>query len=235
MSIPKFSHIFNKLKNTYKKIGLFRFIKRMIYYRHDDVIISFKKLNEDITTPFKDRIEIKGVERKELHILEELCKNRYDLQIFKEYFKNDCNCFIAKLNEKIIGYIWWGNKNMGSDFKDPEMRFLVNKITNNLKNDGICSFDFFVDPEYRGSGNANVFMQKALLALKELGYNTVNGWVNCHNIPARWTYKLFEYKDIERLTVRRFFLFLLVIGGKLSFDSNGHKILYRADDGIMGV
>lgn len=62
----------------------------------------------------------------------------------------------------------------------------------------VYCFDFFINPNYRGHGNAIEFLLKVQRELKNFGYNHAWGYVAAANTPARWIYLMSGNKIVKR-------------------------------------
>lgn len=224
----------NWIKKVYKRYGFITLFKKTIYQRHVDIIISEKILSEIPLFKIKNRLEIVPIQKRHLDILNDFCMP-YDLYErdpkieFNEYFKNGCEGFLAKLNGNIIGYQWWGKNDTGTDFRDQNINYLSKT---KMKKEEVYLFDYFLNPKYRGGGNAIAFSLKVFSILKNIGYQRALGSVDADNRPARWSYKITGCIEIKRVSVHRLFLFIVFRGMKLSLDGRGHKKTFQLETDI---
>lgn len=226
-----------RLKSAYKRIGFKNLLKKAIYARSEELMLE-KDLSEEATISFKNKLKIQSIEKKHMDVLLKLYKQSgiYDgnpTSYISRYFKNNCKCFIATINNNFIGHIWWGNNKMSFEFDDPDFKFIRDEIE--LKDDDVYMWDFFIVSKERGSGISIELLSKVFLAIKKLGYNRIVGFVPVTEvfIPARWTYKLLGCKEIKRIVVRKFFTFLVFKGKRLYFNREGFNELCWNDDGTQ--
>jgi hypothetical protein len=116
-------------------------------------------------------------------------------------------------NNEFIGHMWWGDREMRFARCDPSLRYVGE--TYELKDDDSLGVDLFIVPGERGSGTALEFFSKLSIALNDLGYNRHLGVVQPGNRSARWLYKLFGSKDLQKIVVHRILNYLVLIGKKL--------------------
>jgi GNAT superfamily N-acetyltransferase len=75
----------------------------------------------------------------------------------------------------------------------------------NLEKNQVYSFDLFLDPQKRGD-NAAAYLQSSFLEhLKEKGIRKVYGYFWSDNIPALWVHRQLKYRELNSVTVNRFF------------------------------
>ena len=67
----------------------------------------------------------------------------------------------------------------------------------------VYGFDFFLLEEHRGGGNSVEFLHKVETRLRELGYETLWGYVVAGNKPARWLYGMRGYRPVRKVAARR--------------------------------
>ena len=66
----------------------------------------------------------------------------------------------------------------------------------------VYGFDFFLLEEHRGGGNSVEFLHKVETRLRDLGYETLWGYVVADNKPARWLYSMCGYEPVRRVAAR---------------------------------
>ena len=218
---------FEKFEETYRRLGLkatlkkiLYALKRLIYMKHVEFLLE-KDLHDEIKFSFEYTLpEITSMGERHLNAMGDLCKRsrnkKYPLRVFDDYLRNNSQCFIIELKDKVIGYVWWVNTTWGSDSKILDSRFYRNELK--LKEDEVYLFDALIDPQYRGGHNSLELFLKVFSALKKQGYKRAFGSVRPENTPARWIYKLLGYDDIKKVVERRFFQLLVFKGGKIFFD-----------------
>jgi GNAT superfamily N-acetyltransferase len=231
--IIKFAKIRKKIyqiKAIYHREGFREFITKVIYQQLPDLIILKRDLNDKINL-VSDRMTIQCIEA---HHFEDLAKLHSDIHSksfmieFEEYQKNNCFGYMARIQGSIIGHIWWADHRMGYEFKDPDTMFMRRKLKLNRKDAYL--FDYFIAPKSRGGGNSIEFLNKVLLSLRESGYTTIIGCVKEHNFPAKWTYSILGFKNIQKVHIYRLFLFFVIRGDKLFFDFEGYDWLLKDEN-----
>jgi GNAT superfamily N-acetyltransferase len=215
---------FRKIKNS---IGLSRFLKRLIYSYHEEIMLV-KNLNGLRKFSLKNGIETHNLKQEDIPALqlfraESGIESADSTEEIYECLNNNGNGFIAKLDSKIIGYIWWGDNRLKSSFSDIDFKFYLNEIR--LMPTDTYGFDFYISPRYRGGGHAIEFINQVFSILHDLGYKRNFGYVVSDKLPARWTYKLVGYEEIKKVSVRRFLLFIVFRNNKVFFDKKGRMAI----------
>jgi hypothetical protein len=67
----------------------------------------------------------------------------------------------------------------------------------------VYGFDFYLLERHRGDGKSMEFLYKIEVALRDLGYDVLWGYVFADNKPARWLYSLRGYKPVRKVASRR--------------------------------
>ena len=233
MSLFYIAKKLGSFKKTVSSTGLIRFLKGLFFSYHEEILLM-KDLNKLESFSFGNRLEVINIKREYISSLRYLRNepgiiNSDIKNELREYFNNNCNGLIAKLKEEIIGYIWWGNNTMKCSFEDSSkdivFKFYLDRIK--LKELDIYGFDFFLIPKYRCRGYSIEFLSNFLSLLKNLAYEKTFGYVLSDNLPARWTYRLLGYEEIEKIKIRRFFLFLVFRNKKMYFDRNWRAAIWE--------
>jgi GNAT superfamily N-acetyltransferase len=152
------------------------------------------------------KLEIQAVDESNREGLVEFAENNPNTNMYKNwarlYIKNNYNGYIALLQGKIIGYLWWWAPNKLIS-PPPEMVF----YNIELKEREVYMFNMFVAPQYRGGGNAIEFLSHVLKALIKRGYTITKGVHGANYLPARITYMAvgYAYKEIKCLVRHTFF------------------------------
>jgi hypothetical protein len=106
------------------------------------------------------------------------------------------NGFALIKNDEMIGDIWFIKPDQtGALPYHPDLKLLEIKIGPGQA----YMFDAFIEQDERGGGNINLFLNKALLALKNSGFKKIYGYYMADNLPALWMHRLFGYKEINRI------------------------------------
>jgi GNAT superfamily N-acetyltransferase len=210
----------NKFQSLKKSVGLKNLFKMMVCSYREEVILM-KDLNDLMSFPFKNDLEIEKIEKKTIKSLLQIrdqseIDKEDSYKMFNEYLCNNCKGFIAKLKGEIIGYIWWANNTMQSNFSHVAARFYSKEIK--LSPTDVYMFDYFIVDRHRGGGNGVEFLSKVLTELKNLGYKRSFGYVVTSNLPAMWLYRLTSFKDMKKVKVLRLFLYLVFRNNRPYFD-----------------
>lgn len=207
-----FDKTVERLKQTYKSyksLGFINFITHAFYIKQEALLL-IKDLNELSPYESLNKIQIHSLHKSKQG---ELVKfyNLANISIvnpellIKNYLKDGCKCFFATKNDKIIGFLWWSDKQ--SDLKNclPILRYIHKNVLK--KNDDVLGIDFFILPEERGDGRALEFYAKVCRKLSQLGYKHIFGTVLSDNRPARWTYNLLGLTVIKKVTINRLLIY----------------------------
>jgi len=213
MSYLKNCHIDKALERlkqsykSYKSLGFINFVSHAFYIKQEALLL-LKNLHE--LSPYEsfNKLQIHPLHKSQKSELLEFY-NLANISVFnpeiliENYLNDDCQCFFATKNDKIIGFFWWGGKQ--SDYNNclPILRYIHK---NYLKqNDDALGIDFFILPEARGDGTALEFYAKVCRELNQLGYKQMFGSVLSDNRAARWTYDLLGLAVIKKVTIHRLF------------------------------
>lgn len=201
-----------RLKQThksYKSLGLIKFITHALYIKQETLLL-LKNLDELSPYESLQSLAIASVDKENKVDLIEFYRSANisigsPETLIDNYLDDGCKCFIAIKNEKLIGFLWWGDK--PSDVKHclPILRYIHKKILK--KNDDALGIDFFILPAERGGGAALEFYAKACRKLNHLGYKHIFGTVLSDNRPARWTYNLLGLTVINKITIHRLLIY----------------------------
>ena len=103
-----------------------------------------------------------------------------DMELLRIYVRCGYRALFAEVDGTIVGHMWW------VDGLHPHLaRYDVR-----LRPREAWAFNFFLEPRYRGGGNANEFLSKFEQHLRRRGFERVWGVVASDNKPARWLYSL---------------------------------------------
>src|SRR6056297_2039554 len=194
---------------SYQSLGLINFIKHAFYIKQEALLL-LKEL--DKLSPYEslNKLQIHSFDKNtkadliEFYNLSKISIVTPELLI-ENYMNDDCKCFFATKNEKLIGFLWWGDKQTDVRHCLPILRYIHKKVLK--KNNDALGIDFFILPEERGGGTALEFYAKACRQLNHLGYNCFLGTVLSDNRPARWTYNLLGLTVIKKLTIHRLLIY----------------------------
>lgn len=228
MAFFNFSEIVGNLKKTSNPNNIKKFLKRAIVERYVELLVE-KDFCEEKNFSFEDKLEVQHIGNDQTHLLEEFCKqydipNNIPIRFLKDHLNNGCEIFIAWQRNNIVGYTWWANNRMDPNIDDFVFKYVRDGV--GLNDDFIYGVDLFIAPQYRGGNTATEFLYKVFLALSKLGYSKAFGGIYEKNTQARWLWMLLGFKEIETITVRRFFLFIY-FANKTMFLKIGTRYLYN--------
>lgn len=235
MTHLNFDRLFEKFKDAYQQIGLKGLLMNVFYQKEHVLVYITRDLNEELAVPVRSELEVQHIEDQHLPALGEFCKpynlyNKSPIEEFEEYRRNGGNGLIAKVDGRILGFQWWADNTIGTDFEDTNLRCMRSDAK--LNDDEVYAFDIFLDPRYRGCGYGGEFQRRLFVELKKQGYNRVIAWVLEENTRARRSYRRMGWEERQKLVIRRFFLFFMFRGKKLFFDRRGYRHLYNLADDV---
>lgn len=204
--------IIKRLQQTSKSLktlGIKKFISHAIYFKQEPILI-IKDLNS--RSPFEDKnsLEVIPVNIEEQDNLinfyeksEAFIFNSKDL--VRNHFEDNCQCFIAKKQNKIIGFLWWADINSPFNSCTPVIKHVRYNV--GMTAQDALGIDFFILPEERGNATALEFYAKACKQLNDLGYKQFYGMVLPENRAARWTYNVLGLTETKKISAHRILLF----------------------------
>ena len=204
--------IVKRLQQTYKSLktlGIKKFISDAVYFKQEPILLI-----KDLTTrsPFenKNSLEVIPVNNDEKFNLinfydesEAFIFNSKDL--VRSHFEDNCQCFIAKKKNIIIGFLWWADINSPFNSCSPVIRHI--RYNAGMTGQDALGIDFFVLPEERGNATALEFYSKACKQLYDRGYTRLYGMVLPENRAARWTYNVLGLTETKKISAHRILLF----------------------------
>jgi len=229
------SRISQKIKKQYLQYGLKQFVTNMlstlsskIFITSDDIIITFS-LQEFTNYASSKRIKILPLEESQIPNLKEFCRNHdctlKDSKKLNNYLENGFNAFLATVNDEIIGYYWWTDNRILPINNHPHLiRYGISLMDNE-----VYTFDIFILPKHRGSGNAVEFLTTIWLRLKEQGFQKIYGWVFADNKQARWLYRLMGYKEGKVIKSYRILKLISITDNKIFIRNNKMYSRYSFD------
>jgi GNAT superfamily N-acetyltransferase len=192
-------------------------VKLLFYHRFLE-IRNKNDLSQEIALTRDCKLEIETINESNRDAVAEFGGKYYIKNLYKKwtryYYKNNYKGFVASLQGNIIGYLWWWS-NSSSDKLPIELNFYDLRLEKNE----VYMADCFIAPKYRGSGNAIEFINRVSLELKKLGYTQATGVYVADNLPAKWTYKVLGYNNIEYFVIH-IFLNCIVYNEKAIFLKN---------------
>ena len=129
--------------------------------------------------------------------------------------------FLGVRDGKIVGYQWWVDRSFDASRTHPH----VQRYSIPLEDDDVYGFDYFVAPQYRGSGTGTAFFGDIQNKLRRLGYRKMWGVVFKVNIAARWLYSLYGHQTVR--LVKSYVLFTVFLFSEGSVFVKRGSIDYR--------
>lgn len=141
----------------------------------------------------------------------------------RNYFDNNFRATMALLNDQPIGYVWWTD----AQTESPEcLHPHVHRYGLSLGNEDVYGFDLKILPEHQGNNIASDFFYLYRRQLADLGYTTLWGSAEKHNLAAMWLHRMHRHEPVRTITSRKF------LGRFLYTDSDqGHWYL---KNGMLG-
>jgi len=125
--------------------------------------------------------------------------------LVRSHFEDNCQCFIAKRQNKIIGFLWWAD--IRSPFKSCRPLDRYARYNLGMTSQDALGIDFFILPAERGNATALEFYAKACKKLNEFGYEQFYGTVLPDNRAARWTYNVLGLTETKKISAHRILLY----------------------------
>lgn len=93
-----------------------------------------------------------------------------------------------------------------------------------LPEGAVYSFDIFVIPGERGNNVSSTFQNNTMYLLRIKGYTRAYAYYWTDNVPAVWNTKVInKWKELEKLTVSRFFWYRRVTGKSELFTTEAQR------------
>lgn len=120
------------------------------------------------------------------------------------YVKKGYQAFCLVKNRQIIGDLWYVTRSSATkEIVHPHLPWFG--IT--LDDRKVYMFDMYMAPDFRGGGITTFFMNSTLHLLREKGFRRAYGYFAAHNISALWVHRMLGWQELERIEVKRFFLY----------------------------
>ncbi len=230
-------HIINKIrkslveddfKKTKKKVAgkLRKKILGQIYFKEYEYIISWD-LTKQRKFQLGNKITLEYINKELLHELKHLNVPENIVLKFSNYLDSEFKGVIAKIEDQIVGYIWWFEWNIGRDKYHPSVE--IHEIEMNQGE--VYMFDNRVIAEYKGNATGTEMLYLVQQELLNSGHNIAKAVVNKENIAARWLYSIhgWQYGELNtrHIFLRKFLICRNRLFKKNSVKSAGHKFDYR--------
>ena len=201
-----FSYYYYKSKEIVKKEGFSTLIKKGIYkikiliYATNKAIWFYRFLNNTIPQINIPNIKIVIASQSEFEAWLQQHQTKFPwIYVEQEVLatRNDPKiAFVAKVNDKIIGYLKVAVKNAYILDYDTHIK---------LPNDTAFIQDTFVLPEFRRRGIAKCIISKVIIYLKRHGYSKIFCHIPQWNIASIHTYTSLGFKPCGNIRFLRIF------------------------------
>jgi GNAT superfamily N-acetyltransferase len=129
-----------------------------------------------------------------------------DRERLRLFARRGYSALFAEGDGRIVGFMWWVDAKLTGERAHPHLaRYGIR-----LGPREAYVFDFFLEPGFRGGGNANDFLSRFDQHLRSRGFERLWGFVASDNKPARWLYSLCGWrprKVINSVEIARCLLF----------------------------
>jgi hypothetical protein len=229
MRLANLTEKYSAFKKIVKLIGLRRFLMRMIYSSHVDIIgkkelTGISKVSEGYFEKFH-LIDNGDIPRLVEFYKKNNCGGSDPLFSVKQYLSKGCFGYIAEQQGEIVGYVWCGNDKTNFDFALVNHQYYLDEM--NLTATDVYAFDFFLSPDKRGHSAGIKFLKEFFVVLVNAGFDTLYYYVRSNNKPARLIYKITGGQDVKKVVVRRLFMHFLFINSKFHYDGEGRDWLFK--------
>jgi hypothetical protein len=175
---------------------------RAFAYSHDEVLVLKKDLTQITEMSSSEALRIEQLEARHLPALYEFNRDRC-------YSKADARAaaavqrgyrgFVGFAGDELAGYYWW----VDAEIEPRHSDIAHYGLGIELGRGEVYGFDFYLLERHRGDGKSMEFLHKIEVALRDLGYEILWGYVVADNKPARWLYSLRGYKPVRKVGSRR--------------------------------
>jgi GNAT superfamily N-acetyltransferase len=201
-----YRHIIQFLEE-YKINGLFITINEFFYFNREAIIIEKDLLSLKPLKNYQLSSNIKFLEIAR-HNFEEInpkyfFKSRYLRAL--ECIGNGYRSFAIMKGDEVLGDVWYSSKiNTRRLSIHPDLKLCEIDIGER----NVYSFGLHTKPEERVNLVGFKLLTYALDKLRGKGFNKVYGLIFADNIPALLMFRKFGYKEVKRVKICRFILFL---------------------------
>jgi len=175
---------------------------RSAAFSREEIVVLRKDLREATEMAFSESLRIEELRPDDLPALFEFNRRRCDSKANARAV-NDVSqgyrAYAGYVGEELVGYYWWVDRSIEPRHRDIENYGLEIELDDRA----VYGFDFFLLEEHRGGGNSVEFLHKVETRLRELGYETLWGYVVADNRPARWLYSMRGYRPVRKVAARR--------------------------------
>jgi GNAT superfamily N-acetyltransferase len=196
------------LRCLYRRHGLRELLRKLagrvrsIVSSREEVVVLRKDLRAVTEMEFSESLRIEELKPSDLPALFEFNRRRCDSKANGRAVadvRQGYQGFAGYVGGELVGYYWWVDREIEPSHRDIERYALEIQLDDRA----VYGFDFFLLEEHRGGGNSVEFLHKVESRLRDLGYETLWGYVVADNKPARWLYSMCGYAPVRRVASRR--------------------------------
>lgn len=185
---------------------------RAVAYSHDEVLVLKKDLGQITEMSSSEALRIEELEARHLPALYEFnrdrCFSKADARAAAAV-ERGYRGYVGFAGDELAGYYWWVDGEIEPHHSDIARYGLGIELGPRE----VYGFDFYLLERHRGDGKSMEFLHKIEVALRDLGYDVLWGYVFADNKPARWLYSLGGYKPVRKVASRR------LLGRRRTMDS----------------
>jgi GNAT superfamily N-acetyltransferase len=174
---------------------------RSSLYSHGEVVVLKKDLGRITEMEFSEALRIEELDARHLPALYEFnrqrCFSKADARAAAAV-ERGYRGFVGYVGDELVGYYWWVDAAIEPNHSDISHYGL----DIDLQPGEVYGFDFFLLELHRGDGKSMEFLYKVEVALRDLGYDILWGYVVADNKPARWLYSLRGYEPVRKVASR---------------------------------
>ncbi|MEA2332438.1 MAG: hypothetical protein QOH58_2576 [Thermoleophilaceae bacterium] len=174
---------------------------RAAVYSESEVVVLVKDLRDVTDMSSSEALRVEDLDASHLGALYEFNRKRCNSGADARkaaWLERGYRGYVGYVGEELVGYYWWVDREI--EPHHPDMASYGLDI--DLQEGEAYGFDFYLLDEHRGGGNSMEFLHKVESGLRDLGYDTLWGYVVAGNKPARWLYGLRGYKPVRKVAAR---------------------------------
>jgi GNAT superfamily N-acetyltransferase len=186
---------------------------RSAAFSREEIVVLRKDLRDVTEMEFSESLRIEELRPDDLPALFEFNRRRCDSKANARAVndvRQGYRGYAGYVGDDLVGYYWWVDRQI-----EPRHRDIENYgLEIDLDDRAVYGFDFFLLEEHRGGGNSVEFLHKVETRLRDLGYETLWGYVVADNRPARWLYSMRGYQPVRKVAARRVLTRRVAIGSE---------------------
>ena len=196
------------LRCLYRRHGARELLRKLLakvrsaLLSREDVVVLRKDLRDVAEMEFSESLRIAELRPEDLPALFEFnrrrCGSKASARAVADV-KRGYRGYAGYVGDELVGYYWWVDRRIEPRHRDIENYGLEIELDARA----VYGFDFFLLEEHRGGGNSVEFLHKVETLLRDLGYETLWGYVLADNKPARWLYGMRGYVPVRKVAARR--------------------------------